>query len=347
MLHKVFLTVMCIVLTICSLAAQRVEILGAGATFPEPLYSRMFAEYNRLGNHVNYQGIGSGGGINQLVARTVDFAGTDAIVAPDVEERSGDTILHVPVVLGAVVITYNLQLSENRPLRFTSDLIADIFLGNIRNWNDRRIAEANPGITMPNLPITVVHRADGSGTTFIFTEYLSKTNPTWADRIGFGTAVNWPTSNHIGERGNPGVAASINQTPGAIGYVELIYAMSNNIPYGDVRNSSGHYITPSMDAVSLAANVEMPADARVTVTDTAHERGYPISGFTWVLIFKEQNYNNRTQGHARAVVNLVRWMINEGQSYAPELHYAPLSPAAQRIGQELLNSVTYNGRPLN
>ena len=347
MLNKLIAIFFCVVLLTSSLVAQRNEILGAGATFPEPLYSRMFTEYNRQGNHVNYQGIGSGGGINQLVARTVDFAGTDAIVAADVEERSGDTILHVPIVLGAVVITYNLQLTGNAPLRFTSDLIADIFLGNIRNWNDRRIAEANPGISLPNLPITVVHRADGSGTTFIFTEYLSKTNRTWSDRIGFGTAVNWPTSNHIGERGNPGVAASVNQTPGAIGYVELIYAMSNNIPYGNVRNSSGNYITPSMDAVSLAANIEMPADGRVTVTDTAHAQGYPISGFTWVLIFKEQHYNNRTQAHARAVVNLVRWMITDGQRFAPELHYAPLSPAAQQIGQNMLNTVTYDGRPLN
>jgi phosphate transport system substrate-binding protein len=345
MFRKIILIGLLAVLSIGSTFAQRIEIMGAGATFPYPLYSRMFEEYSRTRDRVNYQGIGSGGGINQLIARTTDFGGTDAIVTPDVEERSGCTILHIPTCLGAVVVTYNLQLPGGARLRFTPDLIADIFMGNIRNWNDSRIAAVNPDVALPRLPITVVYRSDGSGTTFIFTEYLSRTSRTWADRIGFGTAVNWPAG--IGARGNPGVAGTVNQTRGAIGYVELIYALSNDIPYGDVQNRTGNFITPSMQSVSHAANVDIPADTRVSLVDTAHPEGYPISSFTWVILFKEQNYNNRNIERARATVNLIRWMINEGQSFAKELNYAPLPEAARNAGMDLLKSVTYGGRELN
>jgi len=337
-----------LILALCvvgTLNAQRLEIIGAGATFPYPLYSKMFDEYSRsFGSRVNYQAIGSGGGINQLVARTIDFGGTDALVSAEVETRTGDTILHIPTCLGAVVITYNLQLPGNVKLKFTSDVIADIFLGTIKNWNDDRIKELNPGVNMPNRPITVVYRSDGSGTTNIFTEYLEKTNQSWATSVGSGTAVRWPVG--IGAQGNPGVAASVNQTPGAIGYVELIYALSNDMPYGDVRNKAGNYITPTIESVSIAANVDIPADTKVSLTDTESEFGYPLSSFTWILLFTEQNYNNRSIEQAQATINLVRWMITDGQTFASALHYAPLPEAAKQRGLTLLQNVKYNGNAL-
>jgi phosphate transport system substrate-binding protein len=344
MFRRITLVTLITVLTISLVFAQRMEIIGAGATFPEPLYQRMFEEYSRTHDRVNYQGIGSGGGIRQLIAQTTDFGGTDAIVDPEEEARSGCTILHIPTCLGAIVITYNLQLPDNIRLRFTSELISDIFLGNITTWNDARIAEVNPDVTLPRLPISVVHRSDGSGSTFIFTEYLSKTNQNWANNVGFGTAVNWPVG--IGARGNPGVAGVVNQTRGAIGYVELIYALSNNIPYGDVLNKAGNFITPNMTSVQYAAQVEIPEDTKVSLVDTEHPQGYPISSFTWVILFQEQSYNNRSIEQARATVNLIRWMINDGQRFASEMHYAPLSDAARQRGEALLDRVVFEGRSL-
>ena len=282
-MKKLLFVIVLIAVSVC-LFSQKLELMGAGATFPYPLYSRMFEEYSKIADRVNYQGIGSGGGINQLIAQTTDFGGTDAIVDPEVEAKSGGTILHIPTCLGAVAITYNLQLPNGVLLNFTPDLIADIFMGNIKNWNDKRIAEVNPKVELPKLPITVVYRSDGSGTSFIFTEYLSKTNSVWANKIGFGTAVNWVTG--IGAKGNPGVAGTVNQTKGAIGYVELIYALSNNMPYGIVRNKSGNFITPNMQSVSNAATVEIPASTKVSLVDTNHPEGYPISSFTWIILFQ-------------------------------------------------------------
>lgn len=344
MLKKISLIVVLGVISLSSLFAQRIEILGAGATFPYPLYSKMFDEYSKTGNRVNYQAIGSGGGINQLIAKTTDFGGTDAIVKPDVEEKAGDTIIHIPTCLGAVVVTYNLQIAGNVSLKFTSDLISEIFLGKIKNWNDKKIQAVNPGVKLPNLPITVVYRSDGSGTTYIFTEYLEKTSKEWADKVGHGTAVKWPVG--IGSRGNPGVAGTVSQTPGAIGYVELIYAMSNNMPYGDVKNKTGKFITPTMDAVSYAADTAIPADTKVSLVDTDAEKGYPISSFTWVIVYKEQNYNNRSLEQAKATLELIKWMITDGQTFAPALHYAPLADAAQKRGLDQLKSITYNGKPI-
>ena len=341
---KIIVVMSLLMCLICTLNAQRLEILGAGATFPYPLYSKMFDEYSKVGNRVNYQGIGSGGGINQLIAMTVDFGGTDAIVSAEMEAGTGNTILHIPTCLGAVVITYNLQIADNVRLKFTSDVIADIFLGNIRTWNDSRIRELNPGVNIPNRPISVIYRSDGSGTTNIFTEYLEKTNERWAATVGSGTAVSWPVG--IGSRGNPGVAASVQQTPGAIGYVELIYALSNDMPYGDVRNKAGNYITPTMESVTIAANVEIPADTKISLTDTDAEFGYPLSSFTWVILFKEQSYNNRAIERARATKELINWMVTDGQTFASALHYAPLPEASKQRAIALLQSVTFNGQAL-
>ena len=333
--------VMVTMITTVAFAQQR-EITGAGASFPLPLYQKMFDEYSRVKDRVNYQSIGSGAGINQLISKTIDFGGTDAIVDPQIEKNAGDTIIHVPTCLGAVVITYNIP--GNPKLKLNADIIADIFLGNITNWNDSKIAALNPGVSLPrNLRITVVTRAEASGTTFIFTEYLTKTNKAFAEKIGAGTSVDWGRIAQ-GQRGNQGVAGLVSQTPGAVGYVELIYAISNNMLFADVRNKAGNFITPNMESVSLAANVNIPQDTKVSLVDTDAPNGYPISSFTWVIIFQEQNYNNRPIEQATATVNLIKWMITDGQAFASALNYAPLPEAAKNAGLELLKKVTFSGK---
>jgi len=339
MLRKVILGVVIALLAGTTLFAQT-EILGAGASFPLPLYQKMFDEYSKTGPRVNYQSIGSGGGINQLIAKTIDFGATDAIVEAEVEQKSGDTIIHIPTCLGAVVVTYNLP--GNPKLKLTSDVIADIFLGKITSWNDSKITSLNPGVTLARKPITVVTRAESSGTTFIFTEYLTKTNTEFANKIGAGTTVTWVGG--LSERGNPGVASRIADTDGAIGYVELIYALNNNMPYADVKNKAGNFITPNLESVTLAANVEIPVDTKVSLTDTDAAQGYPISSFTWVILFKEQNYEKRTEAQAKATVDLIKWMITDAQGFTSALHYAPLPKAAQDRGLELLKTVTYGGK---
>jgi len=341
MFKKMFLVVVIIAMATVVLFAQQ-EILGAGASFPLPLYQKMFEEYSSTGTRVNYQSIGSGGGINQLVAKTIHFGATDAIVDAEVEQKSGDTIIHIPTCLGAVVVTYNLP--GNPKLKLTADVIADIFLGNITSWNDKKITDLNPGVSLRRMPITVVTRAESSGTSFIFTEYLTKTNKEFAEKVGAGTTVTWPVG--LSERGNPGVAGRVKENEGAVGYVELIYALSNDMPYADVLNKAGNYITPNLQSVTLAANVEIPADTKVSLTDTDAAQGYPISSFTWVILFKEQNYEKRTQAEAKATVDLIKWMITDAQTFTNALHYAPLPEAAQKAGLNLLKTVTYGGRPL-
>ncbi len=320
------------------------EIMGAGATFPLPLYQRMFDSYNReFGIRVNYQGIGSGGGIRQIRNRTVDFGGTDAILSDEVmAELKNNPLLHVPICLGAVVVTYNLP--RNPVLSMTPDVIADIYLGEITKWNDERIAELNPRVRLPDMNIIVVRRSDGSGTTFIFSDYLSKVSPAWREKVGMGTSLNWPAG--LGGRGNPGVAGYVKQVPGAIGYVEYIYAHHNRLPAANVKNNSGNFITPATEAVSLAADVPMPEDMRVSITDTDSAQGYPISGFTWLLVYQEQNYGGRSIEQAKALVDMLWWMTHEGQVHMPPLHYAPLAGEAITAAENLINSITYNGRPV-
>lgn len=339
MLKKISLIALLVVLSM-SLIAQKAELLGAGATFPYPLYSKMFDEYSKSGAKVNYQAIGSGGGIKQLIAKTTDFGGTDAIVS----ESEGAGMIHIPTCLGAVVVTYNLPGYSGKPLKMSADIIADIFMGKITNWNDKRIQALNPGTKIPNLPMTVVYRSDGSGTTYIFTEYLSKTSKTWKETVGNDKAVKWPVG--IGSKGNPGVAGTIQQTPGSIGYVELIYALSNKMPFADIKNKKGKFITASMASVSYAANVNMPADTKVSLTDTDAEKGYPISSFTWIIVYKEQNYNNRTLAQATETLKLIKWMVTDGQKFAGPLHYAPLPKAAQTKALAQIKAATYNGKPI-
>jgi phosphate transport system substrate-binding protein len=321
--------------------AKEEELLGAGATFPQPLYSKMFDAYNQQYKvKVNYQGIGSGGGINQLIKKTVDFGGTDAFMTDKELQEAGSTVLHIPTSLGAVVVTYNL--SGNPKLNFTPDLIADIFLGKIKKWNDPKILSINPGIKLPDLTISVVRRADGSGTTYIFSEYLSKVSKEWKEKIGTGKSLNWPEG-HIGQKGNPGVAGYVKQTPGSIGYIELLYALQNKMAFGNIKNKSGKFVEPTIKSVSAAANVKIPDDTNVSLTDTDASEGYPISGFTWLIFYKEQNYGSRTKEKAEALTKLLSWLVKDGQKFVEPLQYSPLSKEAAAKSEKIIKSMTYNG----
>jgi len=319
-------------------------LLGAGATFPYPFYSKMFdAYYHKTGIKVNYQAIGSGGGIRQLLSKTVDFGGTDAFMKDADLAKADGKILHVPTCMGAVTITYNLKGLP--ALKFTPDIIAGIFLGDIVKWNDAKIQSVNSGVSLPDEKIVVAHRSDGSGTTAIFSGYLSKVSQQWKSKVGAGKSLNWPVG--LGGKGNPGVAAIVKQTPGAVGYVELIYAIQNKMPIGDVRNKSGNFVTPSIEGVSLAANVELPADTRIAITDTGASKGYPISGFTWLIFYKEQNYGGRSLDRVKELLKLLWYVEHEGQQYAKPLHYAPLPAAAVKKGETIINSVTFDGKPVD
>jgi phosphate transport system substrate-binding protein len=323
--------------------AKETELIGAGATFPYPLYSKMFDVYNKgYGVKVNYQAIGSGGGIRQLINKTVDFGGSDAIMSDQDMKEAAGPILHIPTCAGSVVVTYNL--TGDPELKFTPDIIADIFLGKIGKWNDPRISALNPGMKLPDMAVTVVHRSDGSGTTFIFSDYLSKVSSEWKERVGQGTSLNWPTG--LGGKGNPGVAGLVKQMPGSIGYVELIYALQNKMPYGTVKNEKGRFVTPTIASTSLAANTELPDDMKVSLTNTDAAGGYPISGFTWILVYKEQNYADRSEEKAKELVKLLWWMTHEGQKHAEPLHYAPLSKRAVEKAEKLIRSISYKEKPL-
>jgi phosphate transport system substrate-binding protein len=321
--------------------AKEQELIGAGATFPYPLYSKMFDVYSKeYGVKVNYQAIGSGGGIRQLTNKTVDFGGSDAIMSEaDLKEASAP-ILHIPTCAGAVVLTYNLP--GNPQLKFTPDVIGDLFLGKIGKWNDRRLSDINPGVKLPAMNVTVVHRSDGSGTTFIFSDYLSKVSREWKEKVGAGTSLNWPTG--LGGKGNPGVAGLVKQTPGSIGYVELIYALQNKMPFGMVKNKKGNFVTATLAATSKAADTNLPDDMKVSLTDTDGPEGYPISGFTWILVYKDQSYGDRSEEKAKELVKLLWWMTHEGQKYTEPLEYSPLSKKAVEKAEKLIKSITYKAR---
>lgn len=320
------------------------ELIGAGSTFDYPLFTKMFSDYNGLtGVKVNYQSIGSGAGISQLTAKTVDFGATDAPMNGKQDSALSGPAIHIPVTAGAVVLSYNLP-GVSTGLQLTPGVLSDIFLGNITTWNDPKIAAINKGIALPGTAILIAHRSDGSGTTNIFTTYLSKVSADWNGKVGKGSAVNWPTG--IGGKGNEGVAGLIKQTPGAIGYIELAYAIQNAMPYAKVQNKSGNFIVPSTASITAAANIPIPADSKVSLTNTDAKDGYPISGFSWVAIYKDQNYAGRSQARGANLVKLITWMIHDGQKYSAALNYAPLSPAAVKVGDALLKTVTYGGKPI-
>lgn len=303
----------------------QLQLNGAGATFPYVLYSKWFDVYQKKTRvQFNYQSIGSGGGIKQIIEGTVDFGATDAPMNDEMlaeaKTKRGTDVLHIPAVMGAVVATYNLpQIGPD--LKLTPDVLAGIFLGEITRWNDPKIATHNPDRNLPNRPIIVIYRSDGSGTTFIFVDYLSKVSETWRTKVGRGTSVNWPLG--LGGKGNEGVAGLVKQTEGAMGYVELAYAVKNNLPYALIQNKSGEFVKPTIESVTAAAMNEaktMPADLRVSITNPAGKNSYPLSGFTWLLVYQQQ----RNPEKGKALVEFLQWAMDEGQQYAGDLLYAPL-----------------------
>ncbi len=319
------------------------ELTGAGATFPYPLYSKMFAEYVKAcGVKVNYQSIGSGGGIRQLQELTVDFGASDGIMDDKQKaEAKNGAVLHIPTVAGSEAIVYNLPGIQRGQVKLTPDVLADIYLKKIKNWNDARIKAINPGLNLPGTDIAVVHRSDGSGTTFIFTNYLSKVSLEWKGKVGFATSVNWPGD--IGGKGNEGVANSVQQIPGAIGYVELAYAKQNNMAWAQLKNKSGVYLEPSLDSAALAADQpNLPDNMEVMVTDSANPKAYPITGFTWLLVYENQT----DPAKADAVAQLAWWMIHEGQQYALPLDYAPLKGSALKKAEALVKKIKARGKPV-
>jgi phosphate transport system substrate-binding protein len=322
---------------VTGVAAQQQRINGAGATFPYPIYSKWFSEYNKLHPNVeiNYQSIGSGGGIQQVTKETVFFGATDGPMTPDQLQGAPGKILHFPTVLGAVVPVYNLP-GVTADLKFSGAALADIFLGKITKWNDPAIAKLNAGVTLPTTDITVAHRADGSGTTYIWVDYLAKLSPEWKSKVGVATSVNWPTG--VGGRGNEGVSGLVKQTPGAIGYVELIYALQNKIAYGSVINAAGEPIKATVEAVTLAAAEAakaMPADFRVSITNAPGKGVYPISSFTWLLLYE----NAKDKAQAKTMVDFMKWALTDGQKFAADLGYAPLPEAVVKLEMAALAKV--------
>jgi phosphate transport system substrate-binding protein len=322
-MRKMILLLVCVFLALPVLGQTTLN--GAGATFPYPMYSKWFSEYHKVHSDVqiNYQSIGSGGGIRQVIEGTVDFGASDMPMTDeqlkDAETKLKTKVLSIPTVLGADVPAYNIP-GVTGELKFTPEVLAGIFLGKISSWNDPAIAKANPDIKLPNQEIVVVHRSDGSGTTFIWTDYLSKTSPEWKSAVGSGTSVKWPKG--LGGKGNEGVAGSIRQLPGSIGYVELIYAVQNKIPYGSVRNSAGAFVKASLEGVTAAAASapKMPADFRVSITNAPGKDAYPISSFTWLLIPTQ----SKDPAHGKMLADFLNWMVSDGQSMTNALSYAPL-----------------------
>ncbi len=303
-------------------AFSQVKLTGAGATFPNPIYQKWFSEYGKLHTDVqiNYQSIGSGGGIRQVSEGVVDFGASDGPMTDDQLSAAKTKILHFPTVLGSVVPAYNVP-GVTGEIKFTPEILAGIFLGKIANWNDPSIAKANPDSkNFPNQPIIVVHRSDGSGTTYIFTDYLSKVSSDWKDTVGKGTSPKWPVG--LGGKGNEGVAGSIRQLPGSVGYVELIYAVQNKIPYGSVKNSSGAFVKATLESTTAAAasSKSMPADFRVSITNAPGKDAYPISSFTWLLIPAQA----KDAAKGKIIVDFLNWMVNDGQKLVADLSYAPL-----------------------
>jgi len=319
--------------------AEPMLINGAGATFPYPVYSKWFDEYAKLHPdiHINYQSIGSGGGIRQASELTVDFGATDGPMNDEQLSKAKVKLLHFPTVMGAVVPTYNIP-GVTAELKFTPKALAGIFLGTITKWNDPEIAMANSGVKLPGNPIVVVHRSDGSGTTYIWVDYLSKVSPEWKEKVGVGTSVNWPVG--LGGKGNEGVSGLVKQTPYSIGYVELIYAAQNKIDYGLVQNSAGKFIKASLESVTSAASgaaKAMPADFRVSLTNAPGDMSYPIASFTWLLI--PEKIDDPKKG--KAITGFLQWMLKDGQQYAPGLLYAPLPKEVVAMEEKAVGQIKY------
>jgi phosphate transport system substrate-binding protein len=326
-----------------STASGAMALQGAGATFPNPLYTKWISEYNKQHQNVkiDYQPIGSGGGIKQITERTVDVGATDAPMTGEQLKAAPKEILHIPTVLGAVVVTYNLE-GVPSGLKLDGPTTADIFMGTIKKWNDPRITGLNPGVSLPGADIAIAHRSDGSGTTAIFADYLSKVSPAWKEKIGTGTSLNWPTG--FGGKGNDGVTGFVKQTPGAVGYVELIFAEQNKLPYASIKNAAGEFVTPSLDAVTAAAAgaaKSIPDDLRVSITNAEGAGAYPISGFTWLLVYKDQD----DPAKGKAIADFIWWALEDGEKMAKDLTYAPLPPEVLEKARQKVRTINHQGKP--
>lgn len=322
---------------------EQVSLTGAGATFPKPLYEKWASAYSTAhpGVSINYQGIGSGGGIKQIIEGTVDFGATDGPMTAEQMKKAPSPILHVPMTMGAVVPVYNLP-KVTKPLVFDGPVLADLYLGKITKWNDPRLAKLNPGVDLPDESVNIVHRSDGSGTSYIWTDYLSKVSKEWESGPGRSTTVNWPTGR--GAKGNDGVAADVKQNEGSLGYVELIYAANNNIAFGNVVNAAGKPVHASVETVSAAAAslMDVPADLRFSITNADGEQAYPVSSFTWILLYQEQ----QDAGKGKALVDFLWWATHDGQAMSASLEYAPLPKEFVPQVERVLRSVTAGGKTL-
>jgi phosphate transport system substrate-binding protein len=324
-LQKTKILGLAIALGLSANASAQMMINGAGATFPYPIYSKWFDEYAKVDPSVrfNYQSIGSGGGQKQILAQTVDFGASDGPMSDENLAKAPGKLLHIPTVAGADVVAYNLP--GNPTLKFDADTIAGVFLGHVKKWNDPKITALNPGVKLPDQEILVVHRSDGSGTTYIWTDYLSKISPEWKTKVGTNTSVNWPTG--IGGKGNEGVAGQIRQTPGALGYVELIYAIQNKMPYADVKNSAGAFVKPTLESITAAlATAEIPDDFRFSMTNAPGKDAYPICGATWLLVYEQQ----KDPAKGKKLVEFLKWAVTKGEGMAKTLDYAPLPENVQQ-----------------
>jgi phosphate transport system substrate-binding protein len=343
---KRWLTVMGTALGLAALASPapaQMLMNGAGATFPYPIYSKWFEEYTKVDPEVrfNYQSIGSGGGIRQITERTVDFGASDGPMTDEQLKKAPAELFHIPTVLGAVVATYNLPGSPH--LRFTGDVLAGIFLGKITKWDDPRIKALNPSVALPSQPIVVVHRSDGSGTTYIWVDYLSKVSKEWQEKVGKGTSVSWPVG--LGGKGNEGVAGQVKNTPGALGYVELAYAITNKLPAAAVKNRADRFVDATIQSTTAAAAgaaASMPSDFRVSLTTAPGDQAYPVASFTWLLVYRDQV--NEAKG--KALVKFLWWAIHDGQRYPEALLYAPLPVSVVKQIEAKIRQITYSGRPL-
>jgi phosphate transport system substrate-binding protein len=333
-MRRATLFALCALLALPAIAQTTLN--GAGATFPYPMYSKWFSEYHKLHPdiQINYQSIGSGGGIRQVINGTVDFGASDGPMTDEMLKEAKFKILHMPTVLGADVPAYNVP-GVSGDLKFTPEALAGIFLGRITKWNDKALTSANPGVNLPDKDIIVVHRSDGSGTTYIWTDYLSKISSEWESQVGKGTSVKWPVG--LGGKGNEGVAGSIRQLQGAIGYVELIYAVQNNITYGSVRNAAGNFVKASLESVTAAAASapKMPADFRVSITNAPGKDAYPISSFTWLLIPEQ----SKDPAKGKILADFLNWMVTDGQKMTAALSYAPLPEGVVQKEKEAIKQV--------
>ncbi|NPV90873.1 MAG: phosphate ABC transporter substrate-binding protein PstS [Firmicutes bacterium] len=325
-------------------AGKPVFLNGAGASFPYPLYSRWIHEYSRIESNVtiNYQSIGSGAGIEQISKRVIDFGASDAPISDEKIQTMPGEIIHIPTAVGAVAITYNVP-GLTQTLNFTPELLANIYLGKVTHWNDKELADINPGVNLPHRDILVVFRSDGSGTTNIFTDYLSRVNPAWEKQVGMGTSVQWPRG--VGAKGSEGITRQVQSSIGSIGYVELTYALMNKIPVGRVQNISGRFVEPTLQSTSAAAAsyaARMPDDLRVSIVNTPGDDTYPIAGYTYILLYREQD----DIAKGKALVNFLWWSTHDGEKIATDLSYAPLPPEVIAKVETSLKSISSQGKKL-